>query len=272
MSWATVDDVVAGLVAGQSRAITYPSITSVNGRLTNLNIGSTTGRWGQMATPATAGSSGTLHAQGDVGFPPITNAAGGNTLRLALACLGMQSSGQVTIYERIWSCSGLSGTLNTAQNITSFPSLTIPDSVGTGLEMFAEIYTAIGATPTTVTASYTNSGNTSGRTTIAASIGNTGLREIARLIPMPLQVGDTGVKSIASATLAASTGTVGDWGLVLAKRLCTLNSPGLSGMVPHDFARLGLPLVDNGAALMFACLASTTSTGVIDGMIVIGEK
>ena len=130
MSFATMDDVVAALAAQQLKPFYFPSVTSVAGRLTDLNAAGV-GRYGQMATPAVRGSSGTLHVDSDVGFPWFNNAGGGAELRLMNFAPGMQTAGAIHLYERIWSCSGMSGTSASAQSIISFPSLTIPDSVGT---------------------------------------------------------------------------------------------------------------------------------------------
>lgn len=271
MAFVTMDDVVAALAAGQIKPFYFPSVTTVAGRLTDLNAAGV-GRYGQMATPAVIGSGGTLHVDSDAGFPWFTNAGGGAELRLMNFAAGLQTPGALHLYERVWSCSGMAGNVNTAQSITSFPTLTIPDANGTGLEMFAEIYTQIGTSATTITASYTNSANTSGRTTVAAAIGATELREVYRLIPMPLQGTDSGVKSIASATLAASTGTAGNFGLVLAKKLCTFNCGVTYGGNPMDFAKTGLPLIDPDAALMFVLAASANPSGLIDGSLILGEK
>lgn len=272
MAFATMDDVVAALAAGQLKPFYFPSVTTVAGRLTDLNAAGV-GRYGQMATPAVRGSGGTLHVDSDAGFPWFDNAGGGAELRLMNFVPGMQTAGAIHLYERVWSCSGMDATVATAQAITSFPSLTIPDSVGTGLDMFAEIYTQIGTTARTITAQYTNSTSTGGtRNTVAQTIGGTGLREVYRLIPMPLQGADTGVLSIASATLSASTGTAGNFGLVLAKKLCTIISGVAYGAEPQDFARTGMPLVDPDAALMFVIQASTTASGLIDGHLKLGEN
>lgn len=271
MSFITIDDVVAALAAGQLKSFWFPSVVTVAGRLTDLNSAGV-GRYGQAPVPAVRGSSGTLHADSDVGYPWFTNASGGAELRLLQMSPVLQTAGAISVYERVWSCSGMSGTVTTPQAITSFPSLTIPDVNGTGLELFAEIYSTIGTSGTTITASYTNSANTSGRSTLAQPIGATGLREVYRLIPLPLQGTDAGVKAIASATIAATTGTAGDFGLVLARRLGTWTSPAQFSLAAEDFAGCAMPLVNPDAALMFALLASTTSSGLVDGSMILGAN
>lgn len=273
MAWNTIDKQVESYTStavGRVVPVFFPSVTTSSTRLTDLNSAGV-GMHGQAPTPTAAGSGGQLHAAGNQGYAPITDAGVGKELRVNGINLAMSAAGAVHVYERIWSCSGFNATLNTAQTITGFPTLTIPDANGTGLEMFVEIFTQIGATGTTVTASYTNSSNTAGRTTIAQSIGNTGLREVFRLIRLPLQVGDTGVKSIQSVTLAATTGTAGNFGLVLAKKLTTYTNGAAFASDPQDFAGVGLPKVDNTAALMYVYVAAGSTSGVIDGTLLIGE-
>ena len=116
------------------------------------------------------------------------------------------------------------------------------------------MYTQIGASSTTVTASYTNTTPTAGRTTQATNFGNTGYREQDRIIPLPLQVGDVGVTAVASVTVLATTGTAGNFGLTLAYPLVTLPLPlGGVGRLWSAILLAGGPL-DLGIA-SDACLA-----------------
>lgn len=129
------------------------------------------------------------------------------------------NSGTLILYDRLLHISGLSGTSTSAQTVSG--SLT-RNTGGLGNQIWVEIYTQIGTTATTITASYTNQSGTSGRTTKATSIGGTGLREAQRMIPLPLQDGDTGVQAVDSVTLAASTTTAGNFGVVVARPLLVL--------------------------------------------------
>lgn len=168
------------------------------------------------------------------------------------------NSGTLILYDRLLHISGLSGTSTSAQTVSG--SLT-RNTGGFGNQIWVEIYTQIGTTATTITASYTNQSGTSGRTTKATSIGGTGLREAQRMIPLPLQDGDTGVQAVASVTLAASTTTAGDFGVVVARPLLVLPiSPVSTGSTRDCIA--GFPSIneiDTDACLALSFLANSTA-------------
>lgn len=268
MTISTMDEVVAALSAGQNRTFMLQSVTTVANRFTLLNAASAQNQWGQMATPTARGSGGAIITDATAGFMPWTAAGGGAQDYLMLLNASGGTAMTLNVYDVVYAVSGFSGTSAVAQTITSMPSIPRPAN-GDGLEMFAVIWTQIGTTGTTVTASYTNQAGTASRTTIAASIGATGLREVYRLIPMPLQAGDTGVQAIASATLAGTTGTAGDWGLVLARFICEVPVY-INANPPIDFAGLGMPALDSDTAFGFFCFASTTVSGFLSGSLRIG--
>jgi hypothetical protein len=126
--------------------------------------------------------------------------------------------GTLVLYDRLLHNGGLSGTVITAQTVGG--TLTRYTN-GDGNQIWLEIYTQIGNTQTTVTASYTNQAGVAGRTTTARLIGGASYREAQRVLQLPLQAGDTGVQSVESVTLAATTGTAGDFGVVIAHPLIT---------------------------------------------------
>ncbi|MDQ1446807.1 MAG: hypothetical protein QOI20_3271 [Acidimicrobiaceae bacterium] len=123
------------------------------------------------------------------------------------------TSGVVVVYDRLLHSGNLDGTLTTAQTVGG--SIT-RNTGGAGNQIFVEIYTQVGATNTTATISYTNENGTSGRTA-TVSFGGTGLREAARIIPVTLQSGDAGVRSVQSVTLTATTGTAGAFGITISR-------------------------------------------------------
>jgi hypothetical protein len=71
---------------------------------------------------------------------------------------------------------------------------------------------------------------------VAVTFGGTGYNEVGRMIMLPLQAaGDTGVQSIQSVTLAASTLTAGSFGATMAHPIAAIpintsaaGSPGTS--------------------------------------------
>lgn len=131
--------------------------------------------------------------------------------------------GRFWIVDRLSHQGGLSGTVTTAQT-TNLPTAALTRyTTGEGVCLGAEIYTTIGTTGTTITVSYTNQAGTSGRTTVATAFGATNYREGNRILPLPLQAGDTGVRAVASATVLATTGTAGNFGITLFKPLLSFS-------------------------------------------------
>lgn len=125
----------------------------------------------------------------------------------------------ILFLDRLSHQGGLSGT-SVATQTTNLPTAALTRyTSGVGVMAFVEIYTTVGTTASTLSCSYTNSAGTAGRTSPALQFGGTGDRTLRTIIPIPLQVGDVGVKSVESVTLSISTGTVGDFGITLAKPL-----------------------------------------------------
>jgi hypothetical protein len=147
------------------------------------------------------------------------DASGGRTLYLCF--FGMQlltSTGPLYIADRLGHMSGLSGTVTTAQAVNvSAGRYTGAESADN--EIWLEIYTAVGATARTITASYTNQAGTAGQTTPAVAFGGVTADEAQRFMRLPMQPGDFGVQSVESVTLSASTGTAGDFGVTLVRTL-----------------------------------------------------
>jgi hypothetical protein len=83
------------------------------------------------------------------------------------------------------------------------------------------------------------------------NLGGTGAREVDRFISIGLQEGDTGVKSVESLTMAATTGTAGNFGVVLVKPLAlwAVMEPhnGISDIVTGLMGQA--PVIQNDACL-----------------------
>lgn len=181
--------------------------------------------------------------------------------------------------DRLSHQGGLSGTTTGAQT-TNLPTAALTRyTSGEGVMAGLSIYSQLGASGTTVTASYTNTASTAGQATQAVAIGATAFREVNRLILLPLASGDTGVKSVESVTLAASTGTAGNIGVVLFKPLaafCTF--PGIDELRAEPVLTGtmfgGLPEIVDDACLFWVRVAPSGGGGIdqIDGFITIAES
>lgn len=267
MAITTMDGVVNGLSVGRHTVFNSPSFTTASGGWTNSQRAAVTS-FGQMAIPATAAAGGTLHGTSEVGFPNLPSPSG--TRYLAKIAMTSAQAGALHVYDRVWSCSGFSGTVTSAQPVTGFPTLTRPDSNGTGLEIWIECYSATGgSTQANVAVQYTNSSGVSGRNTV--SVTHISSMPANRLYPVILQSGDTGVRSIQSITISASTGSTGDLGVTLLKRIATipLTSPNIPSAL--DFAACGMPIVLPNTAVNFIHQGTTTSSGTVLGSLVFIE-
>lgn len=128
---------------------------------------------------------------------------------------------------------------------------------GAGNQIWLEIYTAVGVTPTNFWASYLNQNGNQSITSfnpysIIPAIGGTTHSEAQRMIPLTLRSGDTGVSNVQYVLLSGSTGTAGNYGVTVIHPLAYVNI-GLVGVSTlRDFIT-GLP---NGVQIQpGACLA-----------------
>ena len=169
---------------------------------------------------------------------------------------------------------GLNATLTTAQT-TNLPTAALTRyTSGEGVMAGIVIYTTVGTTATTVTISYTNSAGVSGRTSTATSFGGTLFREPAILIPIPLEAGDTGIRSIESVTVTATTGTAGNFGVCLFKPLAMISLESATGAMPLDAVSTGciigsLAEIDTDACLTISPFTAITNT--MTGAIILTE-
>jgi hypothetical protein len=170
------------------------------------------------------------------------------------------------LYDRLSHQSGLDGTVTTPQT-TNLPTAALTRyTSGDGVVIMVSIYLGVGATPTTITASYTNQAGTSGRTTEAGVLGGPSFAGPGATI-LGLQAGDTGVRSVESVTLAGSTGSAGNFGVTLMKPLILLTPVDGTSMPPRriteDFmlARGVAPVLQADAALYMLTRSNANSSG-----------
>lgn len=194
-----------------------------------------------------------------------TDPTGGRQLWL-LSLIGlMPQPGKLIVYDRLLHMGGLSGTTTTAQNINGGADATPTRYTnGAGNQIWVEIYTQIGATGTTITASYKNQAGST-KTTTAVTFGGTGRREAQRMIQLPLAAGDTGVQAVISVTVLATTGTAGSFGVVLAHPL----GPGIpcgvgTAAMGMNYLDGAIPEILTDCCIAMAMYCSTTASGAVE--------
>lgn len=137
---------------------------------------------------------------------PFYDPASGQTYLSRFSAHYTAGGGFIWLADRIWHNGGFTITSNAAQSITS-PAWPSRDedgaTAGKGVLLGLEISAVAGAAAPTITVSYTNSDNTSGRSatnTFATANSPTA----GAFFPIGLQAGDRGVKSVQSLTLSTS--------------------------------------------------------------------
>lgn len=263
MPITTFDKAVEGLTAGESRAFLCQAFTA-EGAGTWHSMQKVPGYPYTATSPATG--VGAIPTDATEGSFPFTNAAGAANNYLGYLAASSATACTLILYDRLWHNSGLSGSIATSQTINS-TALT-RYTTGEGVEIWGEIYTPIGATAATLTVTYTDQGGTGSNSATYAHPANA--EATGQTFPFTMAVGDYGCRSIQSAQWSISTGTTGDFGLVLVKRLLTvpLQTPNVAAVV--DILSAGKEIADD-ACLAFMVLCSTTAQGQITGDFTIAK-
>lgn len=258
MAITDFDSFVAKRTALRERVLaTKASIVTSAGRRSSLwtaaPFAGATPSTAAVPTRATAGALGQQNG-------------GGTALRATLADLGSTAVGSIWLCDRLSHQGGLVGDSASAQT-TNLPTAALTRyTTGAGVHALLEVYSIVGTTATTFTTSYTNQDGTSGRTSIASTIGGVGFREVGRAFDIPLQLSDSGVRAVASVTLAATTGTAGNFGVTLYKPL--LHFPIQQALTLHEFDPLlalsaNLPEIIDDACLFWLVRPVSTASGII---------
>lgn len=177
-------------------------------------------------------------------------------------------TGVLILYDRLFHVSGFSGTVITAQTVQgspASPALTRYTN-GVGNQIWAEIYTTLGTTQRTVSCSYTDQAGVAS-TSVATVLGAAGTNGAQMILPLSLAAGDTGVQAVNTATLSASTGTAGNWGITIAHPLAMVpvGGPGAPSVADMVASFPSLVEVLSGACLALAFMATSTSAPAVVG-------
>ena len=226
-------------------------------------------------TPATPTTSVALDKNSAQSMGPIPAVSTGRLTMLgARINTSTYGAGAMMVVDLLNVSGGLNATLTTAQT-TNLPTAALTrHTSGEGVMAGIVVYTIIGTTATTVTISYTNSAGVSGRTSTATTIGGGFYREVGVLLPIPLQEGDTGIRSIESVTVTGSTGSAGNFGVCMFKPLAMISLESATGAMPLDSVSTGCIINSLCEIHPDACLTFSAFTVVnfgITGALILGE-
>ncbi len=253
----TTESALNAAFPGQERDYTKANVTSATSAFVSL--------WASVGNPAAGTLSvgntttGVVPTSATAGAFPFANPSTGFTY-LARAKAMAQNSGTLTFYDRLQhsgSYTSSNGTINANDQVA-----VDRDSTGAGVEAWIEINTALNATPTTITITYTDQ---------AGNTGNTGTCVIpasaiaSRMFPFILAAGDSGIRSIED--VAGSAAPTGTFNIVLMRTLTTIPLNTASMFFQYDWALLGMPRVYDNACIAMMMQTSAGSTGISAGSI-----
>lgn len=263
MAITTLDGALAGMAPPQlfSKAVTG---TLVAGR--PFSPFYLAGIPGAAAAPAPGiGGAALTSYAGQIPVP----AASGNTHLARFSGVNSAQAGILLLCDRLWHNSGVVVTTTTAQTVNSvaWPARDLTGTTdGAGVYIGLEIVTATGAGAATPSISYTNSANTSGRTstTVDTYAASSAAGMFYRL---GLQAGDVGVRSIQSVTLGVSM-TSGSISLVAYRILAMLELPAAGIPNAVDALTSGMPRLYDNTVPFLIFIPQTTTTGQLSGSVV----
>lgn len=262
MALNTLDSIVAGMLPAP-----FPfakAAQTAEGAGTWHSLWRAAGLPGAGANPpAFSAGSGYVPNRQTAGAWPYPLPGAGET-RVAKASAMATAAGTLIIYDRLWACSGFGTVVTTAQSITT------PGDVGRvnvfdGVELWGEVYSAPGATGATWTVSYTDQDNNAGRSATYTHPANA--ESVGQMFPFMLQGSDRGVRSVQTFTASVSSGTAGDIGLTLMRRLVEIPLPSVNVGAVLDVLACGFPRVLDGACLALMVQCTGASTGIIMGSV-----
>ena len=200
-------------------------------RAASFSMSSTLGRPTRLAAPffsftpaiSIPTASTSLDQTSSFALRDIPNVTPGNKLCVLGARMSSAGGGGAAfmLCDLLNVSGGLDAT-STAVQTTNLPTAALARHTnGVGVCAAVINWVSPGTTATTLTASYTNSAGTSGRTSPAVIYGGAAASNTAGSVyPLPWQDGDLGVRSVESVTLAGTSGSVGNFGVILYKPLC----------------------------------------------------
>ncbi len=215
--------------------------------------------------PAFSAGSGYVPTNATLGAVGQANPVGNRYL--ANVNLSASVVGSLIIYDRLWTCSGFGTVVTTAQNVVSggsLPAGRTPNGAA-DVELWLEVYTAPGATGATWTITAPDGGGTSRAYTYTHPANAETVGQMMPVVPPAAAAAGVGIPTSFQASV--SSGTAGDIGITLMRRLAIVPFPLANIGTALDALAIGLPEVYDDACLSLMVQCSTTSTGVYLGSI-----
>lgn len=241
MPLATLDDLIGG-TKGAGHIFKSTGIpTVIAGQWSSLWASSAIPGPGSLAVGNT--TTGTIPTRATAGAMAFTNPPAGDLAYVLGATVMATQTGTVMLYDRVWHLGSLAPAAGAYAGIVGL-ALDRPAD-GVGVELWAEINGALSTSAHTLTIGYLDQDGNAGTATVTLPAS----APAARLYPVTLAAGDSGVRQVTDISGSASPPT-GTFNLIALRPILRV------GVVANIPARLGLP--DCGLRPLYAdsCLAA----------------
>ena len=271
----------AGLGAYNGRSISFMKTGTASDAAgywySTYKDGGFPGAW----APGTPGINGRVTdgtTAADNGCIPIKNPSVGANYLTELTMASSVNHSHL-FFDVLWVNSGLNVTTLTAQAITT-PTLPARDLNGTTdgegcvIGLYFHAASTLAATNALSTVSYTNSRGVSGRTATLTAIAGSqapATPVIGTTLWYNLAAGDTGVRSIQSFTIGATSWLTGTISLFIARDIATIGTTIANVTAQKVIGMPGIRLY-NGTCMHHCVLASATTATFFAGELVVMEK
>jgi hypothetical protein len=272
---------LAGLktqMLGARKCVFYKPAATAEGAGTFHSLWTPAGFPGAGATPPlyTAGS-GYIPTNATTGAISLPDPPAGKDLRLAYvdicAAVGSQATyGSLIVYDRLWHCSGIPTEPADTYAITTPEDepITRGDLDGRGVEMWLETYDFPGATGGVWDVAFLDAVNSSVSTATYAHPANS--ESVGQMMLMRLPEGTSSVQYPIEVVINTGSGSAGNVGITLLRRIASIPIGIWYGKVRIDFLSLGLPKIETGACLACMWQCNGTATPVLNATLWIIEN
>lgn len=203
-----------------------------------------------------------------IGAVPFTAGTGTDKTYIGHLSATLANIGSVQLFDRVAAMGGLAGNVATAQTVNgSITAGRAIDASGSDAEWYLDWYADTGGTAVNATVTYTAGDDSTGNTVVVAL---TATMRAGRMMRIPANAGKP-IKSIQTVQLSATTGSAGNFGVTLRKRLappCSVVNVAIAESM--DSWQIAMARLKDPSCVEFTLSCSTTSTGYATGLIGIG--
>lgn len=262
MAITTMSGLASALGTATPLPFTKASVTSVAGGY--ISLWASAGQPGAGSLSIGNTTTGTIPTDATAGAWLFNNPSSPALSYIARGAAASSVTGTLVLYDRVWhggSYTSVNGNISTSTTTTIDRY-----SDGAGVELWAEIATALSATATTITVTYVDQGGTGSNSATATLLASS---IASRMYPFALAAGDSGIRQITN--IAGSAAPTGTFNLVMLRRLAEIPIAvaGVAGV--FDFAQIGLPPVTDNACLALFMNTNTTSSGTLSGSFTLAQ-